>query len=101
MKPWTVKTISGAAGGTSRQATVNLQINTEADTVEEVRRAVEALPDLLKMNANLLEALKELDRAIRDLCLAGQYEVYSQLATTISVAREQVRAALVLAGGDK
>jgi len=45
---WNVFVRSGAAGGVTREATINLTIQTEADTVEEVRAKVEALPDLIE-----------------------------------------------------
>ena len=45
--PWTVKSVSGFAGGTKRKAGVTLYIETESDTVEDVRRMVESTPDLL------------------------------------------------------
>ena len=48
MKKWKVITVSGAAGGETRHAIVNLLVKTEADTVEEVRQLIEAAPDLLE-----------------------------------------------------
>ena len=44
---WKVTTISGAAGGVTRDAIVNLRIKTKSDTVEPVRLKVEAVPDML------------------------------------------------------
>lgn len=45
---WKVTTISGVAGGPTREATVNLKVETLSDTVEEVRAKVEALPQLVE-----------------------------------------------------
>jgi len=45
--PWSVRTQSGMAGGTSRQASVTLIIETQSDTVEDVRMLVQAAPALL------------------------------------------------------
>ena len=45
--PWKVRTVSGAAGGITRTAIINLEIKTKSDTVEEIRQLVEATPDLL------------------------------------------------------
>jgi hypothetical protein len=46
-KPWTVRTVSGFAGGEGDRspATLTLEIKTESNTVEEVRELVERLPE--------------------------------------------------------
>jgi hypothetical protein len=51
---WSVKVLSGAAGGLSRNATVNAQVACKADTVEEVRKLIAAAPDLLAALEDLM-----------------------------------------------
>jgi hypothetical protein len=46
-RSWTVRAVSGAAGGFSHKATVALTIDCDADTVESVRKLVAAAPELL------------------------------------------------------
>lgn len=66
---WNVKTVSGAAGGCTRQAEVALRIECESDTVEAVRRKVEALPELLEAcHAALKSLMDDYADAILDTC---------------------------------
>ncbi len=67
-KPWNVETISGAAGGMSREATINAQITCKADTVEEIRRLLDAAPDLLGALQDCVTVVEEL---VSDLCPNG------------------------------
>lgn len=52
--PWEVRAW-GAAGGPSRSAVVTVEIRTTADTVEEVRAKVDALPDLIAAMEKITE----------------------------------------------
>ena len=45
---WKVKKICGYAGGNSRDAMLNCEIETKSDTVNEIWKKVEATPDLLE-----------------------------------------------------
>ena len=65
-KQWSVNIISGAAGGLTREATVNLRIDTRADTVHEIQQLVEVAPDLL-------EAAKQVEHAYGCECLEEDY----------------------------
>jgi hypothetical protein len=53
-----VKIISGAAGGSDREAVVNIQITGKSDTVEAVRLLVTAAPDLLSSLEDCLVVLE-------------------------------------------
>src|SRR4051812_23534625 len=57
---WNVRLIKGFAGGHGENspALVTLDISTEANTVEEVRAKVEALPDLLEACKMLMAELQ-------------------------------------------
>lgn len=62
MTPWKVRVIAGSAGGIGRQASVTLQVDTLSDTVEQVRCAVEAVPQLVcacQVGADELRATME------------------------------------------
>lgn len=61
LNSWTVRTISGSAGGLSREARVTLEVNCTSDTIEDVRQLVEAAPELLAA----LQAMLQADEAIR------------------------------------
>ena len=67
--PWTVKSVSGFAGGTKRKAGVTLYIETESDTVEDVRRMVDSTPDLLAACEAALRYRKQTHHG-DDPCLA-------------------------------
>ena len=52
-------TISGVAGGSGMQATVNLRIDCHAETVESVRRLAESAPYLLSSLERLVSIVTE------------------------------------------
>lgn len=83
MRTWDVTTISGAAGGVRRNGTVNLSVQTQADTVEEVRAHVEKAllaietvggdPEtVLVMRQALCKAADVIDRLDNDLTALGK-----------------------------
>lgn len=59
--PWLVRTVTGYAGGSGSEsnASVTLQIQTQSNTVEEVRQKVEALPELLEVCRDLAGRLAQ------------------------------------------
>lgn len=68
VKHWSVRTVSGFAGGALFEdelfnAQVNLTVCTNSDTVEEVRKRVEAMPDLLSACQMTLQIFKEYEDA--------------------------------------
>jgi len=79
-KPWSVRTICGCAGGHGDKspAVVTLEITTEANTVEEVRQKVQALPELVAaLRAALSDATVNvgydhaiIDKQTQDECFA-------------------------------
>ena len=82
---WRVQTISGYAGGGSREAGATFMINTEADTVQEMWLLVQAAPELLEVLKRTLEI------AIRHACEArGINESEAELWGWVINAREMV-----------
>lgn len=77
-------TVSGVAGGFIGKATINLRIDCNADTVEEVRQLVEAAPDLF-------EALNEL--------VWFSFKGAAEKGTTLQQAWENARRAIAKAEG--
>ena len=53
------------------------------------------------VNADLLAALRDLESKIDALCLNGQFSVYTETASSLSVARGVARAAIAKADGVK
>lgn len=54
---WKVKVHSGTAGGWGGEGQLQVQINCRAETVDEVRKRLESVPDLEKQVMNLTLAL--------------------------------------------
>jgi len=86
-----VRTISGAAGGLSGEACVNLRVEGTSDTVEQVRQVVAAIPELLA-------AAK---RALAEFSVNGHGNVSEACKDVCAIcdAAADLRAAIAKAGG--
>lgn len=81
---WKVKTVAGYAGGSDNSAMARLEIYTHAQTVEDIRRKVEAMPDLLRACQAALEWIKD-DLSIGSPGLTKrEIELAEQLQAAIS-----------------
>lgn len=91
IKSWTVKVVSGAAGGTDHKASVNLRVDCEADTIEDVRSLVASAPDLLA-------ALVDAEFLLRKLSINPK-EIGAML-DTLNRSAADARAAIARAKGE-
>jgi hypothetical protein len=91
---WVVKTISGYAGGLDGVAKVTCEINTFADTVEEVHCQVQLLPALLAERDALRCALVKCNLELR--AMHSHYHSDCPVGCPFEDATNQARAALAL-----
>lgn len=99
MKAWEVKTVSGASGGVSDIAEVNLHITAPGYTVDRVAVLAKAAPELL---VALEGALPILERryAVAAMSLPAHAEDTPGKLDGLAVELEQARAAITKARGE-